>query len=198
MTKDELNNKLFEVLELNLNGKVETVLFIDERIDKDLLKSFSVWVYYIRHSDEDSAIFSTVEDSVFVNFAGTIVCGERINIACYDHIDDWNFTGDAVTIPEFLAQYEPKFFEMEDDLKAQCVNYMLRAVEASSGPIAFFDKCRPLVNNQRIRFLNLDDDGYFIATPDEGDFIHEANMNVADLFNLAEAVYNQTKDNKHE
>lgn len=193
MTKDELNNKRFEVLELDLNGKVETVLFIDERIDKDLLKLFNVWVYYIRHSDEDSAIFSTVEDSVFVNFAGTIVCGERINIACYDHIDDWNFTGDAVTIPEFIAQYKPKFFEMEDDLKAQCVNYMLRAVEAI-GPISFSHDNQPHINQTLITCVRIDDDGFFVAENVESSIsIHESAINVANLFDLAKAVYNQLK-----
>ena len=196
MTKDELNNKLFEILELDLNGKVETVLFIDERIDKDLLKSLNAWAYYIRHSDEDSAILSTIEDSVFVNFAGTIVCGERINLACYDHIDDWNFTGDTVTIPEFLAQYKPKFFEMEDDLKAQCVNYMLRAVEAN-GPISFSDPNQPYINQMPIACVSIDGDGFFIAENAESNkLIHESAMNVANLFDLAKAVYNQTKDNK--
>lgn len=196
MTKDELNNKLFEVLELNLNGKIETVLFIDERIDKDLLKLFNVWMYYIRHDDYDSTIFSTVEESVFVNFAGTIVCGERINIACYNHIDDWNFTGDTVTITEFLAQYKPKFFEMEDDLKAQCINYMLRVVEAN-GPISFSDHNQPYINQMPIACVRIDDDGFFVAENAESNkLIHESAMNVANLFDLAKAVYNQTKDNK--
>lgn len=196
MTKDELNNKLFEVLELDLNGNVETVLFIDERIDKDLLKLFNAWVYCIRHSDEDSAILSTVEDSVFVNFAGTIVCGERINLACYEHIDDWNFTGDTVTISEFLAQYKPKFFKMEDDLKAQCVNYMQKAIEAI-GPIHFSDHNQPYINQMPIACVRIDNDGFFVAENAESNkLIHESAMNVANLFDLAKAVYNQTKDNK--
>ena len=193
MTKDELNNKLFEVLELDLNGKVETVLFIDERIDKDLLKSLNVWMYHIRHSGEDSAIFSTVEESVLVNFAGTILCGERMNIACYNSIDDWNCTGIAMTIPEFIAQYQPYFFKLEDELKAQCINYICRAIEAI-GPISFSYDNQPYINQTPITCVKIDDDGFVIAENAESNtLIHESAMDIANLFDLAKAVYNQLK-----
>lgn len=191
MTKDELNNKQFEVIQICQNWEIETVLFSKENISKDLLNQFNVWTYGVW--EEDDELYIT--DSRCSGLMGIILCGERKQNKCSE-IDGWREMGTTMTISEFLARYTPKFFKMEDDLKAQCINYMTRAVEAN-GPITFSDHNQPYINQMPITCVSIDDDGFFVAENAESNkLIYESAMNVANLFDLAKAVYNQTKDNK--
>ena len=189
MTQDELNNEKFEVLELNLNGKTEIVLFSDTRIPKDLLDSLNIWAYDIRHSDECDNVFATVEDKVVVNYAGTILCGERLQIGVYNNIDDWSFTGENKTVIEYCADYTPKFIATKEELEAQCINYVVRALGAV-GPISFSQShFPPYINGQGyVLSVRVDDDGYIVAKTESGD-LHEADMDLHIFYEIAASVY---------
>lgn len=187
MNQNELNNIEFSECSLLISGVGHPGLITKTYLNKDWFKQFNVWVYYIDNHD------LVVENCIPSNAKATFLCGERFSDWSLPLVDGYAFTGEVMAISEYLAQYKPNFFKMEDDLKAQCVNYMQRAIEAI-GPIHFSDHNQPYINQMPIVCVSIDDDGFFIAENAESNkLIHESAMNVANLFDLAKAVYNQLK-----
>lgn len=97
--KQITNDKDFEpqYLELTIPSRFDnsgeeiiTCLLIEERIDKSSLPD--KWIAYdIRHSDDDDSIPATIENNVTVNFFGTILVSNELDLkeAGYIHINDY-------------------------------------------------------------------------------------------------------------
>lgn len=93
----------FEIV--NLNYSEYPLLFVDYRIDRALIPA-SIFAYDVRHADDDSLIFSTIEPHVVVNFAGTILSLVPLFDGEFLSIDDWNFTGETTCIDKIHDLHE--------------------------------------------------------------------------------------------
>lgn len=98
MTKEELKNEVFDLMEIN---EVE-VLFTSIRIDRTLVPSH-LYVYDIRANDDNTNDFATIEEKVKVNHTGTIISkSNMLNSAEFVDITDYNFVGEESSLDDFI------------------------------------------------------------------------------------------------
>ncbi len=84
------------------------VLFSNNRIKREELPD-GVYKYELRYGDEGN--FCSLEKSVVVNFGGTILTKEPLdlgedNYLSFDEESDPNFLGEEMTLGEYLGQSE--------------------------------------------------------------------------------------------
>lgn len=90
----------FEVIEVC----GQTALYVDARVSK---VPPGIYKYEMRHGDDE--YFCSLERFVVVNFSGTVMTKEPIDLGRDDRIDfdedtSPNFTGELMTIQEFLKR----------------------------------------------------------------------------------------------
>lgn len=96
----------------NSGEEIITGIIIPERIDKSTVSC--KWVAYdVRHSDDDSGVMATIEENVTVNFFGTILIGELLDLKGHGFIKildygyrDWeDVAEDELTAAGISVQY---------------------------------------------------------------------------------------------
>ena len=82
-------------------------LFSDIRISRESLPE-GTFAYDIRDSDDCEGIFCQVKDFIWVNYWGTIIGFDEIDLNLLGsreiEPDDWGFTGDYLTYEEFFQK----------------------------------------------------------------------------------------------
>lgn len=82
------------------------VLFIDSRINKDLVPS-GLYVYDLRETD-DGGRAGEIKEHIMVNHYGTIICKEPIELSDGDckfiTEDDYGFEGEDMTLLDYMAR----------------------------------------------------------------------------------------------
>lgn len=97
----DLNNTEFEVMKL-FNKEV---LFTPDRINKETVPK-GVYVYEVRHDDESVGDIVQLGKGILVNFYGTIITKEPIQLdGNYKDIDeehDLGYTNKVMSVSEFM------------------------------------------------------------------------------------------------
>jgi len=130
-------------------------LFTDERIDRATLPE-GLFCYDLRGSDDDPGQPATIEESVTVNHAGSLIMSEPLEIPEQDFIaigDDLNFTGERKTVQKYLEETKPELVkksrnteevEAESVSYAVCAYYGIATGENSFGYIASWSQGKEL------------------------------------------------------
>lgn len=97
----------------------QTVLFTDMRVDRTTVPE-GLYAYSLRHDDDCQGDICEIAPSVMVNFWGTILCREEIPLTDdgrrYVDENDYTYTGDSMSIEEYMEQDTGQSEEMEVNL----------------------------------------------------------------------------------
>lgn len=95
-----------------------TVLFTDDRIDRNTVPE-GLFMYEIRHSDEDWGQPVSIEDCVTVNFFGTVIFPVEIPVNDYIPLSESEY-GFCGTEQLTIAQY----FEIRAKERFECMGFL--------------------------------------------------------------------------
>lgn len=82
----------------------EISLFTQCRVDRETVPE-NLYVYDLRHTDDDDSLIASIEERVIVNHMGTIISKHPIPLENgYRDLttDDWSFVGYGVTLETFI------------------------------------------------------------------------------------------------
>lgn len=102
-------NKEYEVL--SLKDKI-FCLFVFDRVDKSIFDGKAIHIYEARHSDDDDMEMTSIEDSVTVNFMGTVISNVEMQFVDNLTLDDWGFVDIDVDIDFYFQKAQSELAEM--------------------------------------------------------------------------------------
>ena len=222
MTKEDfLDFTWFETVKIN--GDDKPMLFYDYRLNKKLLPP-GIFAYEVRHADDNSSVFATIEPRVIVNFAGTILTDTPLEFSscCNEDdkflkIDSWKYD-DLMTINRYLKR-QPRFIGTIDkyakiafSLREQCENY-LKAAIAAFGAIDFSEADEGIESvsvlydggnhpeyastlNNPVYGINVDDDGDLYLITEESECYGVERLTTVELCEVTKCVYDNLKAGK--